>query len=84
MEMLEYRNSARGLLMALEDKSAMEGISSNVQEQIPSAFRGCECKKYENDRGLGLLSAKVCTTSKNFGKVLRITVQNILSSSREN
>ena len=25
MEMLEYRNSARGLLMALEDKSAMEG-----------------------------------------------------------
>ena len=25
MEMLEYRNSARGHLMALEDKSAMEG-----------------------------------------------------------
>ena len=25
MEMLEYRNSARGYVMALEDKSAMEG-----------------------------------------------------------
>ena len=25
MEMLEYRNSARGNVMALEDKSAMEG-----------------------------------------------------------
>ena len=25
MEILEYRNSARGHLMALEDKSAMEG-----------------------------------------------------------
>ena len=25
MEILEYRNSARGYVMALEDKSAMEG-----------------------------------------------------------
>ena len=29
-------------------------ISSNVQEQIPSAFRSCGCKNYENDRGSGL------------------------------
>ena len=33
-----------------------------MQEQIPSAFRSCGCKKYENDRGSGLLSAKVCKT----------------------
>ena len=58
--------------------------SSNVQEQIPSAFCGCGCKKYENDRGSGLFSAKVCKTSGNVRKILGVTVQNILSSSREN
>ena len=40
-------------------------ISANVQEQIPSAFRSCGCKKYENDRESSLLSAKVCETSEN-------------------
>ena len=46
------------------------GVSSNVQEQIPSAFRSCGCKMYENDRGSDLLSAKVCKTSENVGKFL--------------
>ena len=63
-------------LLNLEQKHEMVtlfggiDISSNVQEQIPSAFRSCGCKKYENDRGSGLLSAKECRTSKNVGKVL--------------
>ena len=30
MEMLEYRNSARGYVMALEDKSAMEGYQEKM------------------------------------------------------
>ena len=30
MEMLEYRNSARGYVMALEDKSAMEGYLETI------------------------------------------------------
>ena len=32
MEMLEYRNSARGRLMALEDKSAMEGYLETMMQ----------------------------------------------------
>ena len=32
MEMLEYRNSARGQLMALEDKSAMEGYLETMMQ----------------------------------------------------
>ena len=32
MEMLEYRNSARGHLMALEDKSAMEGYLETMMQ----------------------------------------------------
>ena len=32
MEMLEYRNSARGHLMALEDKSAMEGYQETMMQ----------------------------------------------------
>ena len=32
MEMLEYRNSARGHLMALEDKSAMEGYWETMMQ----------------------------------------------------
>ena len=32
MEMLEYRNSARGLLIALEDKSAMEGYLETMMQ----------------------------------------------------
>ena len=34
MEMLEYRNSARGHLMALEDKIAMEGYLETNQEEV--------------------------------------------------
>ena len=34
MEMLEYRNSARGHLMALEDKSAMEGYLETMMQGI--------------------------------------------------
>ena len=33
MEMLEYRNLARGHLMALEDKSAMEGYFETMKMQ---------------------------------------------------
>ena len=32
MEMLEYRNTARGHLMALEDKSAMEGYLETMMQ----------------------------------------------------
>ena len=32
MEMLEYRGSARGHLMALEDKSAMEGYLETMMQ----------------------------------------------------
>ena len=55
-----------------------------MQEQIPGAFRSCGCKEYENDRGSILLSAKVRETNENVGKIVRVTVQNVLSSSREN
>ena len=34
MEMMEYRNSARGHLMALEDKSAMEGYLETMMQGI--------------------------------------------------
>ena len=35
MEMLEYRNSARGHLMALDDKSAMEGYLELMMKAPP-------------------------------------------------
>ena len=57
---------------------------SNMQEQIPSAFRSGGCEEYENDRGSSLLSAKMRKTCKNVSKILRVTVQIVLSSSGEN
>ena len=48
-------------------------IGSNVQGQIPGAFRSCGCKEYENDGGSSLLSAKVCETNENVRKILRDT-----------
>ena len=59
-------------------------VSSNVQEQIPSAFCSGGCEKYENGRGSSLLSAKVRKTSENVRKISQIIVQNVLSSSGEN
>ena len=59
-------------------------FSSNVQEQIPSAFCSGGCEKYENDCGPSLLSAKMRKTSENVRKILQVPVQNVLSSSREN
>ena len=59
-------------------------IGSNVQTQIPCAFRSGGCDEYENDRGSSLLSAELRKTSKNVRKILRVTVQNVLSSSGEN
>ena len=56
--------------------------STNVQEQKPSAFRSRRCEKY--DCGSNLLSAKLRETNENVEKILRVTVQNVLSSSREN
>ena len=44
-----------------------------MQEQIPSAFCSCGCKEYEDDRRSNLLSAKVCETNENVGKILRVT-----------
>ena len=58
-------------------------ILAPMQEQIPNAFCIGGCEKYENDRGSSLLSAKMRKTSENV-KILRVTVQNILKSSREN
>ena len=55
-----------------------------MQEHVPSAIRSGGCEKYRDDRGSSLLSAKVRKTSENVRKILRITVQNVLSSSREN
>ena len=55
-----------------------------MQEQIPSGFGSGGCEKYENDRGSSLLSAKMRKTSENVRKILRVTVQNVLSSSGEN
>ena len=71
---------------AIVESAIFGGIdfSSNVQEQIPSAFRSGECEKYENDRGSSLLSAKMRKTSESVRKILRVTVQNVLRSSREN
>ena len=46
-------------------------------------FRSDGCEKYENDRGSSLLSAKMRKTSENVRKILRVTVQNVLSSSGE-
>ena len=38
MEMLEYRNSARGYVMTLEDEKAMEGyLENNVARHHPQA-----------------------------------------------
>ena len=45
-------------------------VNFNMQEQIPSAFRSCGCKKNENDRGSSILSAKVCEISENVGNIL--------------
>ena len=55
-----------------------------MQKQIPSAFRSGGCEKHENDSGSSLLSAKKRKTSVNVRKILRVTVQNVLSSSGEN
>ena len=55
-----------------------------MQEQIPSAFRSGGCEKYENDRGSSLLGAKTRKTGENVQKILRVTVQDVLSSFREN
>ena len=45
-----------------------------MQEQIPGAFCSCGCREYKNDRGLSLLSAKVCETNEIVGEILRVTV----------
>ena len=60
------------------------GISSNMQKQIPSAFFSGGCEKSENDRGSSLLSTEMRKTSENVRKILRVTVQNVLSTSGEN
>ena len=39
MEMLEYRNSARGYVMALEDNSAMEGYLETMLQGAPPSSR---------------------------------------------
>ena len=49
-------------------------ISSNVQDQIPSAFRSDGCEKYENDRGSSLFSAEMRKTSENVRKILQVIV----------
>ena len=49
--------------------------------KITSAFRSGGCEKYENDNGSSLLSAKMRKTTENVRKFLRVTVQNVLSSS---
>ena len=59
-------------------------FSSNVQTQMTSAFCSGVSEKYENDRGPSLLSAKMRKTSENVRKIIRVTVQIGLSSSREN
>ena len=41
MEMLDYRNSARGLLMALEDKSAMEGYLEMMMQGTTLKQKAC-------------------------------------------
>ena len=48
---------------------------------MTSAFRSGGCEKYENDRGSSLLSTRMRKTSDNVRKILRVTVQNVLSSS---
>ena len=58
--------------------------SSNLQKQIPSAFRSGGCEKYENDRGSSILSAKMCKNSENVREILQVTVQNVLSNTGEN
>ena len=55
-----------------------------MQEQIPSAFCSGGCEKYENDRGSNLLSAKMRKIRDNVRKILRATVQIVISSSGEN
>ena len=60
------------------------GISSNMQKQIPSAFFSGGCEEYEDDRGSSLLSTEMRKTSENVRKILRVTVQNVLSTSGEN
>ena len=39
MEMLEYRNSARRYVMALEDKGAMEGYLETMLQAPPTSRR---------------------------------------------
>ena len=48
MEMLEYRNSARGYVMALEDKSAMEGY-------LETMLQGTTLKQAEGVRDFGVV-----------------------------
>ena len=55
-----------------------------MQEQISRAFRSGGYKNYEKDRGSSLFSAKMRKTSENVRKLLRVTLQKVLSSSREN
>ena len=53
------------------------GINSNVQEQIPSAFRSGGFEKYENDCGLNLLSAKIRKTSENVRKTYKLLCKKL-------
>ena len=55
-----------------------------MQKQIPYAFRSGGYEEYQNDHGSGLLNAEMRKTSKIIKKILRVTVQNVLSSSGEN
>ena len=55
-----------------------------MQQQIPSAFRRGGCEEYEDDRGSSLLSTEMRKISKDVRKILRIIVQDVLSSSTEN
>ena len=50
--------------------------------QMPSALRSGGCEKY--DCGSSLLSAEMRKTSEAVRKILRVIVQDVLSSSREN
>ena len=62
----------------------MIDTSSNVQEQIPRAFCSVGCEQYEDDRGSSLPSAEIRKISEDVRNVLRVIVQDVLSSSREN
>ena len=49
-------------------------VGADVQKPILSTLRSSGCKEYQVDRGLSLLSAKICKTCKNDGEHLRVAM----------